>query len=171
RPEGPGRNWTLEQLVALEPKTKKGRDFENGKKMYAAAMCAQCHVLAGKGGLGGPDLTQLAGRYSFKDMIDNIIHPSKVISDQYQNVEITKKDGTRMVGRVVGEENGKLKVMPTPLNPDFTLNIPKSQVAEMKPSKVSSMMPGLLNALNEEEVLNLLAYIRSAGKASDPAFK
>ena len=139
--------------------------------MYAAAMCAQCHVLAGEGGLGGPDLTQLAGRYAFKDMIDNIIHPSKVISDQYQNIEITKKDGTKLVGRVVGEENGSLKVMPTPLNPDFTLSVPKDQVAGKKPSKISSMMPGLLNALNEEEVLNLLAYIRSAGKASDPAFK
>ena len=64
-------------------KTKlRKRNFNNGRKTYAAARCIVCHRFAGDGGATGPDLTQLAGRFNIKDLSESILLPSKVISDQ-----------------------------------------------------------------------------------------
>ncbi len=52
--------------------------------MFSAARCVVCHRYSGEGGATGPDLTQLAGRFGAKDMLEAIIEPSKVISDQYK---------------------------------------------------------------------------------------
>ena len=75
-----------------------------------------------------------------------------------------KKDGSEQFGRILGEEGGNLLLMPTPMAPDHILQIPKINVKATKPSKISSMMPGLINAMNPDEVLDLLAFLRSGVK-------
>ncbi|MFZ9400245.1 MAG: family 16 glycoside hydrolase, partial [Opitutales bacterium] len=37
------KNWTLEELSAAASTGMKGRDFENGRKMFGAAACFACH--------------------------------------------------------------------------------------------------------------------------------
>jgi hypothetical protein len=54
--------------------------------------------------------------------------------------------------------------MPTPMAPDHVLRIPKGEIKETKPSKLSAMMPGLINSMNPDEVLDLLAFLRSGVK-------
>ena len=46
----------------------------------------------------------------------------------------------------------------------------KKDIKERRPSKISMMPQGLLDVLSEDEVLDLLAYLRSAGDEKDPAF-
>ena len=41
----------------------------------------------------------------------------------------------------------------------------------MKPSPVSMMPEGLLNTLNRDEVLDLVAYLLSRGDRNNPMFK
>ena len=97
-------------------------------------------------------------------MADAILNPNNVISDQYHNSVVLKKDGTEQFGRILGEEDGHLLVMPTPMAPDHILRIHKEQVKDTKPSKLSAMMPGLINAMNPDEVLDLIAFLRSGVK-------
>ena len=132
--------------------------------MYQAGLCANCHRFGDEGGLGGPDLTASGGRYSPRDLVDAILNPSNVVSDQYHNSLVTMKDGTEQLGRILGEEGGNLLLMPTPMAPDHVLKIPQANVQATKPSKISSMMPGLINAMNPDEVLDLLAFLRSGVK-------
>ena len=47
----------------------------------------------------------------------------------------------------------------------------KSDVEEVKPSPVSVMPEGLLKTLNDNEVLDLLAYLLSRGDPKDPMFR
>ena len=171
RAKGPGKNWRTEELVALMSKQLKGRNFENGKSMFAAALCASCHRFDGKGGIGGPDLTGAGNRYSHRDLLDAIIEPNKVLSDQYQNSIWTLKDGSQFTGKSVGEKGGKLEIMPTPLAPQHTLLIDKSQIAKTTKSPISPMMPGLLNSLNQDEVLDLMAYMLSGGDKNHESFR
>jgi putative heme-binding domain-containing protein len=170
QPKGPGRAWTVDEVVALAAKGVKGRDFERGKAMYAATLCAACHKFAGEGGDMGPDLTGSGNRYAIRDLAENILEPSKVISDQYGSEEIHLKDGGLVVGRVVVEENGKLFVMTNPLAPDDQTPVDESKVASRKPYPISMMPPGLINPLNAEELLDLIAYLQSGGNPNDPAF-
>ena len=77
------KKWTLDELVPLVEKGLKKRDFDRGRTLFAAANCFACHRFDSEGGSNGPDLTGLAGRFSAKDLLESIVDPSKVISDQY----------------------------------------------------------------------------------------
>ncbi len=48
--------------------------------------------------------------------------------------------------------------------------IPVAEIEHRKPHPVSLMPPGLINGLNKDELLDLLAYILSAGDPKDKAF-
>lgn len=170
-PKGPGKNWTLDEAVALATSNLKGRDFTNGEAMYRSVMCATCHRFNGEGGSIGPDLTGSGNRYTLRDLIENITDPSKVISDQYDSHEITKKDGSVLIGRIVVEENGKVFLMTNPFAPNDHLAIAESDIAKKGTRKVSMMPPGLINSLNQDELLDLLAYIVSGGNKADKVFK
>ncbi|MEO6005147.1 MAG: c-type cytochrome [Opitutus sp.] len=170
-PKGPGRSYTVKDASALMPAKLAGRDFKRGKEMFTAAACAICHRITGEGGGVGPDLSGAGSRYSIHDLLENIIEPSLVISDQYGTEQIDLEDGTTVVGRAVGEENGDLLLMSNPFMPDEKSHVKLSAIKARKPYKVSMMPPGLINPLNPDELQDLLAYILAGGNAESPMFK
>ncbi|TDU73412.1 putative heme-binding domain-containing protein [Prosthecobacter fusiformis] len=170
-PKGPGKAWSVDEVVALTSGGLKGRDFKNGEAMYRSVMCATCHRFNGDGGSIGPDLTGSGNRYTMRDLMENIVDPSKVISDQYDSHQITKKDGSTILGRIVVEENGKVFVMANPFAPNDQLAINVSEIASKETRQVSMMPPGLINALNQDELLDLIAYLISGGNEQDKVFK
>jgi putative heme-binding domain-containing protein len=143
----------------------KDRNLERGKKMYAAARCVVCHRYGGDGGATGPDLTQVAGRFSPADLIDAIVRPSQVISDQYKTMVLQTKDGEAYTGRVVNDVGGKITIVTDPEDATKTVTIDRSEIENERVSKESQMPAELLDKLNEEEVLDLLAFLLSRGKA------
>ncbi len=169
-PKGPGKNYSVDDVVALAKDGLKGRNFEQGKAMFSSTLCINCHHFNGEGGNSGPDITGAGSRYTLRDLLENIIEPSKVISDQYPTEQIQTKDGGLIVGRVVVEENGKLFVMTSALAPDSLTPVEEATVKSRAPYPVSMMPPGLINGLNAEELLDLLAYVQTGGNANDKAF-
>ncbi len=169
-PKGPGKGYTIDDVVKLVGPGLRGRNFENGKAMYAATLCASCHKFAGDGGNIGPDLTGSGNRYTIRDLAENLIDPSKVISDQYDSHELTLKDGSVVIGRVIVEENDKLFVMTSPLTPDDLTAVNAADVKGRKTWPISMMPPGLINSLNEDELKDLIAYLQSGGNPNDKAF-
>lgn len=170
-PKGPGRAWTVTEAVKTVQNNLKGRNFTSGKNLYNATACASCHRFAGFGSGIGPDLTGAANRYSLKDMMDNIIEPSKVISDQYGSTHFKMKDGSEVVGRVGTEEDGIVHLMTNPFSPESNFDVKLSEVAEQKEWPVSPMPQGLINSLNADELSDLIAYIFSAGDENHDYFK
>lgn len=171
RAKGPGKPYDLDDLLKLAEGRLKGRNFENGRTLFQAALCSTCHRFAGEGGGVGPDLTGSGSRYTLKDLFENIVDPSKVISDQYESTLIEKTDGSSLVGRVVGEENGVLKVVENPLDYEKQTDVKVSDIKTRSKYPVSSMPPALLGTLNEDEVLDLTAFIMSGGNARDKMFQ
>ena len=169
-PKGPGQLWALEATAKLIDSSMKGRNFENGKRSYAAALCASCHRFDGQGGATGPDLTSSSSRFSTHDLLDSIINPNKVVSDQYAASIVTKVNGDVVNGRVLYEENGALHISINPLDPDQVTIIKQSEVESVKPSPISPMPPALINILNRDELLDLFAYIKSGGNRASAVF-
>lgn len=171
-PKGPGRPYTLSEAVGLMPAKLSGRDFARGKAMYTATACIMCHRFGDEGGSGvGPDLTGSGGRYSIRDLLENIIEPSKVISDQFGAEQIERRGGDPLVGRIVGEENGELVMMANPFMPDEKVRVKTSDVVSRRAYEASLMPSGLINSLNPEELQDLLAYLLSGGNPADPMFR
>jgi putative heme-binding domain-containing protein len=138
--------------------------------MYHAVQCSICHRFANEGAAVGPDLSSVGTKFSARDLLEAIIEPSKVISDQYQNSMILGKDGASVMGKVVGEENGELIISTSPFDASLTTKMKKSDVISSTPITISTMPPGLINRLNPDELLDLLAYLISGGNEKDKVF-
>ena len=171
KPKGPGRDWKLDTLVTFAEPKLKGRNFKNGQKMYAAARCVICHRFNGEGGATGPDLSQVAGRFNLKDLCESIVEPSKVVSDQYRASVVTTDSGKMYTGRIVTETKDKLTILLDPEDSTKIAEVKKSAIEEVEASPVSVMPDGLLKTLNENEVLDLLAYLLSRGDPKSPMFR
>jgi putative heme-binding domain-containing protein len=164
------REWKMEDLVSAIGQASNGRSFERGKEAYTVAQCAACHRFGDAGGPTGPDLTAIASRFSRRDILKSIVEPSKVLSEQFQNTIFRTKDGDDITGRVIEDGESNLVVETDPLT-QKRVTIKKADIASRTASKLSPMPEGLVNVLNREEILDLLAYLESAGNKSHAAFK
>ena len=164
------KNWLMSDLVGDLDKVGKGRNFSQGQDAVYGSLCLMCHRMGDEGGSVGPDLTAVASRYSRHIILESILEPSKVISEQYANTDITLNDGTFLTGRIVSDTDDKIILRPTMLAPD-TKEIRKTDIKSKQFSKVSAMMPSLVSTLTKEEILDLLAYFESAGKPDGAPFK
>ena len=164
------QDWKVEDLVAELDAKKSGFDFERGKLMFGVAQCYKCHRFGGQGGIQGPDITGSGGRFSPKDLLASIIEPNKEISDQYQATVFVTDDDQLIVGRVANLNGDVLQVMTNMLDPGNFVGLKRKDIVSAKPSPNSMMPGGLLNTLNKEEILDLLAYLRAGGNPQHQLF-
>lgn len=163
--------WTLQELLPLVEQKLTGRNFEHGRRMFGAANCFACHRFSGEGGAVGPDLSGLAGRFDRKYLLESILVPSKVVSDQYAAVQILTIDGQVIQGRIVNLAGDSFKVNTNMLDPDAQVSVDRKQIEEMIPSKTSMMPQGAINTLNKDEILDLMAFLLSRGNRNDRMFQ
>jgi putative heme-binding domain-containing protein len=163
-------NWQMGDLEPMLAQVEQGRSFERGQAAYQAAQCAKCHRFAGEGGDTGPDITGVGARFTPQYLLESLIVPSKAVSDQYVNTILVTDDGEVITGRVISEDEQALHVRTDPFALTLT-EIPKAKIEERRASAVSEMPQGLVSVLTKEEILDLIAYLRSAGNAADKAFQ
>jgi putative heme-binding domain-containing protein len=164
-------DWKLDTLAPLVERGLKKRDFEHGRKMFGAAGCFACHRFGNEGGMTGPDLTGAGGRYSPRDLLDQVLNPSKEINEQFVPMVITKNDGDTVTGMIVNLNGDNVMVNTDPANPFQQETIDRKKVKSIEPSKVSPMPEGLLQLLTAEEVADLTAYVLAGGDRKHAMFK
>ncbi|MCY4778361.1 c-type cytochrome [Sphingobacterium sp. UT-1RO-CII-1] len=170
-PKGPGQKWEIDSALKVINENSGERDFKRGRELFIAVKCGSCHTMKGEGGSVGPDLTQLGTRFSTKDMLEAIIEPNKVISDQYESKVFHLKDGTSVLGRLMGENDKNYIISQNPYAPQVTRDVKKNQVVDIKVSEVSIMPPGSLNMLNADELKNIMAYLMSGANENHELYQ
>lgn len=170
-PVGPGRDWKVDDAVLVADSGMSNRNFDKGKGFFISSLCASCHSIKGEGGVSGPDLTQLGTRFSYRDMLEAIIEPSKVISDQYGATVFYLNNGKSIIGRLIEEKDGQYIIAQNPFAPHEHRQISKKEVVRTRVSEISPMLPGMINRLNPDELRDLLAYLKSGGNKEDSIFQ
>ncbi|MBD3673844.1 MAG: c-type cytochrome [Planctomycetaceae bacterium] len=163
--------WSLEELATATQTGLKNRDFANGQKMFAAAGCYACHRFDNQGGMTGPDLTSAGRRYSARDLLDQVVNPSKVINDQFSAVIVVTEEGLVHTGVVVNLNGDSMTLNTDLTDPNKRVNIDRKKVDELTVSKVSPMPVGLFDRMTEEEILDLVAYLISGGDSENEMFQ
>jgi putative heme-binding domain-containing protein len=156
---GPGREWTVDAIVATAAEGLEGRSPQRGHDMFRASLCAACHRFGNEGGSAGPDLTNLSGRFTVRDLAESIVNPAAVISDQYHFEIITRADGTQVAGRIIEATDDKWTIATNPYDLGQTVEIARDEKSVVEPSPVSPMPQGLVNRLNADEMKDLLAFL------------
>lgn len=167
----PQTEWTLDELSKATQTELEHRDFANGQKMFAAAGCYACHRFQNQGGMTGPDLTTSGRRYSAHDLLDQVIHPSKVINDQFSSVKVLTDDGVIHSGVVVNLNGDRLTLNTDLTDPNQRVNIDRNTIEQLVISDVSPMPAGLFNKMTKDEILDLVAYLISGGDSSHAYFE
>ena len=136
--------------------------MERGERVFAEAQCFKCHRFNGAGGIIGPDLTGLSRRYNNQYLLEALIDPNKEISDQYQATVFMLDDGRMVTGRVANLNHNTYMVQTDMIKPGMFTNIDRTRIEETRPSAVSMMPENLLDSFGKDEILDLVAYLRSA---------
>jgi putative heme-binding domain-containing protein len=170
-PEGKwAREWTLADLLPALEELGSGRDFAAGKAAFQQVGCAQCHRFALEGGTVGPDLGGVGKRLAPRELLESILDPSKAINDEFAAYEIATRAGELLIGGVEREDEREL-VVRTGSSLDGLVRIAKAEVVSRRKSALSNMPSGILNVLERDRILDLLAYLIADGAADAPAFK
>jgi len=163
--------WKLADLMADLPKLAKGRDFTKGKALFTTVGCAACHKLGADGVLWGPELTGVAAKYKgdTQAVLAEILEPSKNLEPRYRPLEVTLGNDEPFTAFAVTEDADFLTLQTGPSEAMIKKFAKKD--LKVKPQTNSIMPPGLLNLLNREQILDLLAFLQAGGDAKHAAFK
>jgi putative heme-binding domain-containing protein len=120
----------------------------------------------------GPDLAEVVKKHkgNAKAVLQEIIEPSKTIEEKYRKFMFEMNTGKYVSGNIVSEDKKAVTVQTGP-TADQQRVLPKSSIESRRPSPISIMPVGILNTLDKEQILDLLAYLLANGKADDAAFK
>jgi len=133
--------------------------------VFETASCVKCHRLggAGAGGTGGPDLSQAAKKYSRADLLREMLEPSKVVNEEFRSYVVTTTDERVVTGVLVSQDGRAIRLRPNLFEPETVVEVPRDEIVSALPSTVSMMPESLLVTFDLDEILDLLAYLESAG--------
>jgi putative heme-binding domain-containing protein len=162
-----GKAYGLSQLIdnVLRGPVMKTASPQRGEQVLVKARCLECHKLGAQGAGLGPDLTTVSSRFRPSEILESIVLPSKVISDQYRSVAVATSDGKVYSGMPVVTDGPNLVLL---LSDGTKVTIPKNEIEERKASASSVMPEGLLNPLSYQEIADLLALLESMPRAAAP---
>ena len=140
----------------VTPTALASADLKAGKTVFAKS-CGSCHKMYGDGGILGPDLTG-SNRTDPEYILMNVLEPSFEIQDAYKMVVINTRDGRTYSGNIISENERQVTMR---IVGQDQLLINKSGILSREVTDVSMMPTGLFENLSQEEIVNLMAYLKT----------
>ncbi|PHR97034.1 MAG: dehydrogenase [Blastopirellula sp.] len=133
-------------------------NVRRGQEVFhnAKAACSACHAIGFLGGRVGPDLTHIAKIRNRRDLLEAIIFPSASVVQNYEPVLVLTVDGLVHNGLVQSETDEELILV---TGPNKEVRIARSEIEEMKRSKISVMPAGLDKQLTPQQLADLVEFL------------
>ena len=145
--------------VATHKAARVPGDRANGEKLFwAKGGCGACHLVQGRGGRMGPELTRIGWQRSLEYLRDAILDPGKDILPGWRAITVIKLDGTKLTGVERGYDNFSAQLMDIEGNYYSFL---RTEVASIQREDRSLMPAGYGQRLKPAEIDDLLAYLVS----------
>jgi cytochrome c oxidase cbb3-type subunit 3 len=140
----------------------------HGKELfYGSAACSTCHMIAGKGGRLGPDLTSAGSARSVAYLKESVREPNKRLaegiseamkefSQEYETVSVVTQDGAAFQGVVLNEDSFTVQMMDVR---EQIHSFDKAQLKSYEKTRTSLMPAYDTNRLSEKDLDDLLAFL------------
>jgi putative heme-binding domain-containing protein len=147
-------------------------DAAHGKQLFFGdAACYTCHMVEGKGGRLGPDLTTTGSARAVEYLVDSVRNPSrrlaqgiseamKEFSQEYETVKVETSDGQKFVGVVLNEDHFTVQMMD--LREQLHL-FEKDKLRSYEKSRESLMPAYDKKLLSDKDLQDILAFLVSVG--------
>ena len=164
--------WKLSDFTDDLKRVGQHRNFAGGQQAFTALACAQCHQLGKDGAAFGPSLGDVVKKYrgDARAVLQEILEPSRSIEEKFRNVTLETADENAPSGLILAEDKDTVKIQTGPTAAQVQ-KIAKSAIKSRRSSALSLMPAGLVNSLNKEQILDLLAYLLAEGNARHAAFQ
>ena len=147
-------------------------DAAHGKQLFfGTAACSTCHMVEGKGGRLGPDLTTTGSARATDYLVDSVRYPSrrlaqgiseamKEFSQEYETVKVETADGHKFTGVVLNEDHFTLQMLD--LREQLHL-FEKDKLRSYEKSRESLMPTYDPKMLSDKDLQDILAFLLSVG--------
>jgi cytochrome c oxidase cbb3-type subunit III len=152
--------------------SKSAGDPAHGKQLfYGDANCSVCHMVEGKGGRMGPDLTSVGGSRTREALIDSVRNPSRRLAwglteatkefpQEYESVTLVTADGKRIRGVTLNEDSFSVQIMD--MGGQIHL-LEKDQLRSFQKSRESMMPVYGTDTLSDQELEDIVAFLVGVG--------
>lgn len=163
------RKWTLDEFGDSLATAVSGHTPKTGMRVFTEATCVQCHKIGNQGRPVGPDLTGVFKRHkgNYKSVLREILDPSHKVDPKYALYNVVTAEGKIISGVITKQNRDSITIVSNPEKPK-PQTILRDDIEEMKKSSVSMMPKGILDRFTKEEVLALLAYLKSVESPTSP---
>jgi putative heme-binding domain-containing protein len=166
--------WAIVAYIrSLAPAlSSEGGDRARGERIFShSAGCAVCHMVQGRGGVLGPDLSRVGGARSVSYLTEAIRDPDKELSSAmldpnnhyglplvYDKVTVVTAAGVTIVGIAKNEDTYSVQLLNTSQQLQFFL---KKDLRSITHERKSLMPPYSEQRLNATDLQDLVAYLES----------
>jgi cytochrome c oxidase cbb3-type subunit III len=151
---------------------KSAGDATHGRQLfYGDANCAVCHMVEGKGGRMGPDLTSVGGSRTREALIDSVRNPSRRLAwglteatkefpQEYESVTVVTADRKKIRGVTLNEDSFSVQIMD--MGGQIYL-LSKDQLRSFQKSRESMMPVYGADTLSDQELEDIVAFMVGVG--------
>jgi cytochrome c oxidase cbb3-type subunit 3 len=152
--------------------TKAAGNAGHGKELfYGDANCSLCHMIEGKGGRLGPELTAVGESRTREAIIDSVRNPSRRLAgglteatkefpQEYETVTVVTADGKEIKGVALNEDSFSVQIMDT--SEQIHL-LEKDKLKSFQKSRQSAMPVYGVDLLSDKDLDDIVAYLSSLG--------
>jgi cytochrome c oxidase cbb3-type subunit 3 len=163
---------TYIRSVQVKTAAQQEGNAARGKELfYGNAACATCHMVEGKGGRLGPDLTTTGSARAIDYLIDSVRNPSRRLAQgliesakefpqEYESVTVVTADGKKYLGVTLNEDDFTLQMMDTREQIHF---FEKDKLKSFEKTRESLMPAYDTKSLSEKDLQDIIAFMLSAG--------
>jgi len=153
------------------PATPLGNAAHGRELFYGDGNCALCHMVEGKGGRLGPDLTGVGGSRTRESLIDSVRNPSRRLAwglteatkefpQEYESVTVVTADGKEIKGVTLNEDSFSVQIMDTG---EHIHLLEKDKLRSFQKSRQSAMPKYDADVLSDKELEDIVAFLVSVG--------
>lgn len=134
-------------------------DPEAGRKLFfedPRTKCSVCHRVNQLGGLVGPELSQIGGKFDRPHLIESILEPSRQIVEGFRTTSLLTKDGSVVAGVVKQRTEERIVLLDAG---GKSVALLPTDIEQERIGDTSIMPSGIANGLTREEFTDLIAYL------------
>ena len=163
---------TYIRSIELKAPTNSSDGTARGKRLFEGdANCSTCHMVNGKGGRLGPDLSAVSTSRTNEALIESVRNPSqhlawglseatKEFAQEYRSVTVVTEDGKEIKGVTLNEDQFTLQIMDLA---EQVYSFDKSSLRSLRETRESLMPPYGEKDLSDQDLKGILAYLSSLG--------
>ena len=159
----------LRSMQVNAPTKPAGNSIHGKELFYGDANCSSCHMVEGKGGHLGPDLTATGTARTVEAIVESVRSPSrrlawgltestKELAQEYESVTVVTPDGREIKGVALNEDQFSLQMM------DLSERIhlfEKDKLRSVQKSRQSLMPSYDPTILSDRDLDDIVAYLVS----------